>query len=109
MPRASLPSVKRRIAARGDRMDCAGGRSEMAMSRKGFRLISLIAPIALIAFNLEAQLAPETASRVDAITAKAMEETAVPSISLAVVKDGKIAYVHAYGNASLDPATPARP
>jgi CubicO group peptidase (beta-lactamase class C family) len=81
----------------------------MAMSRKGFRLISLIAPIALIAFNLEAQLAPETASRVDAITAKAMEETAVPSISLAVVKDGKIAYVHAYGNASLDPATPARP
>jgi CubicO group peptidase (beta-lactamase class C family) len=73
------------------------------------RMILLCALTTLVAFNLEAQLPPAMASRIDALTAKVMEETAVPSVSLAVVKDGKIAYVHAYGNASLDPATPARP
>jgi len=63
----------------------------------------------LLAFNLEAQLPPATTSRIDAIAEKVMEETAVPSVSLAVINDVKIAYVHAYGNATLDPATPARP
>jgi CubicO group peptidase (beta-lactamase class C family) len=72
------------------------------------RMILLFALTVLVAFNLEAQLPPTTASRIDALTAKVMEETAVPSVSLAVVKEGKIAYVHAYGNASLEPATPAR-
>ncbi|MDR3748522.1 MAG: serine hydrolase [Acidobacteriota bacterium] len=35
--------------------------------------------------------------------------TGVPSASLAVVKDGKIAYLQAYGQARLDPRTPATP
>jgi CubicO group peptidase (beta-lactamase class C family) len=73
------------------------------------RMILLFALTALVTFNLKAQLPPPTANRIDAIAAKVMEETAVPSISLAVIKDGKIAYVHAYGNARLDPATPAGP
>jgi CubicO group peptidase (beta-lactamase class C family) len=73
------------------------------------RMILLFALTALVAFNLEAQLPPATASRIDAIAAKVMEATAVPSVSLAVINDGKIAYVHAYGNANLDPAAPARP
>jgi CubicO group peptidase (beta-lactamase class C family) len=73
------------------------------------RMILLFALTALVASRLEAQLPSTTASRIDALTAKVMEETAVPSVSLAIIKDGKIAYVHAYGNASLDPVTPARP
>jgi CubicO group peptidase (beta-lactamase class C family) len=73
------------------------------------RMILLFALTAPVTFKLEAQLPPPTASRIDAIAAKVMEETAVPSVSLAVIKDGEIAYVHAYGNASLDSATPARP
>lgn len=59
--------------------------------------------------DLQAQLMPETAGRIDAIVGKVLAETSAPSVSIAVVKDGKIAYVHAYGNASLDPATPVRP
>ena len=35
--------------------------------------------------------------------------TGVPSASVAVVKDGQIAYVRAYGNAALEPRTAARP
>ena len=38
-----------------------------------------------------------------------LQTTGVPSASLAVVKDGKIAYVQAYGDARLDPHTPAQP
>ncbi|HMG52525.1 MAG TPA: serine hydrolase domain-containing protein, partial [Kofleriaceae bacterium] len=33
--------------------------------------------------------------------------TGVPSASVAAVSDGKVVYVHAYGNARLEPATPA--
>ena len=63
----------------------------------------------LAAVALHGQLPPETASRIDAIAGKVLTETNAPSVSIAVVKDSKIAYVHAYGNASLDPAIPARP
>ena len=74
------------------------------------RILSLLfALTAIVTLNLQAQLTPESTSRIDAIVAKAMEETSVPGASISVIKDGKIAYVHAYGNASLDPATPARP
>jgi D-alanyl-D-alanine carboxypeptidase len=47
--------------------------------------------------------------QIDEIAAKALADAGVPSASLAVVKDGRIAYVHAYGDARLDPAVPARP
>ncbi len=63
----------------------------------------------LAAFDLQGQLPPETSSRVDAIASQVLAETNAPSISIAIVKDGKIAYVHAYGLGSLDLATPARP
>jgi CubicO group peptidase (beta-lactamase class C family) len=35
--------------------------------------------------------------------------TGVPSASVAIVKDGQIAYLQAYGNARLEPRIPARP
>ena len=59
--------------------------------------------------SLQAQLPPETTQKIDAIAAHVLADTAAPSVSLAVVKDGKVAYVNAYGNARLNPATPARP
>ena len=59
--------------------------------------------------SLRAQLPSATASHVDALVQKALSETSAPSASIAVVKDGQIAYVKAYGNARLDPPTPSRP
>src|SRR5436190_19820995 len=46
---------------------------------------------------------------VDRIAREVLAKTGVPSASLAIVKDGRIAYVEAYGDARLDPRTPARP
>lgn len=73
------------------------------------RIALVFALMAGLALKLPAQLPPEAAGRIDAAVTKVMQESNVPSVSLAVVKDGRIAYVRAYGNASLDPAAAARP
>jgi CubicO group peptidase (beta-lactamase class C family) len=73
------------------------------------RITLLVTLTLLVAFDVQGQLPPETVSRIDAIAGKALAETGVPSVSLAVVKDSKIAYVHAYGDGCVEPPTPARP
>lgn len=52
---------------------------------------------------------PAIRSRVDRIATQVLEQTGVPSASLAVVVHGKLAYTHAYGKARLDPPAPATP
>ena len=59
--------------------------------------------------SAQTDLAPELRTTIDDVVNKVLATTGVPSASLAVVKDGKIAYVRAYGNARLDPPTPANP
>ena len=54
-------------------------------------------------------LSAELRADIDDIVHKVLATTGVPSASLAVVKDGKIAYVRAYGDARLDPRTTASP
>jgi D-alanyl-D-alanine carboxypeptidase len=54
-----------------------------------------------------AQLAPDTSRSIDAIVEKALEDKSVPSVSLAIVKDGNLAYAKAYGVARLDRGMPA--
>ena len=56
-----------------------------------------------------AQLSPELRASVDEIAEQTLTHSGTPSASVAVVKDGKIVYEHAYGNARLEPLTPARP
>ena len=46
-------------------------------------------------------------AQIDKVANDALKSSGVPSASIAVVRDGKLAYVHAYGNARLDPKTPA--
>jgi len=55
----------------------------------------------------EPSLVPQLRSKVDDIAHQVLTSTGVPSASIAVVQDGKIAYVQAYGNARLDPQTAA--
>lgn len=55
------------------------------------------------------QLSSSLQSAIDESVGKILADTRVPSASIAIVKDGKIAYVHAYGDARIDPKTPARP
>jgi CubicO group peptidase (beta-lactamase class C family) len=54
-------------------------------------------------------LAAEASSKIDEIVRKQLASTGVPSASVAVVKDGKIIYLQAYGEARLDPKTAAVP
>jgi D-alanyl-D-alanine carboxypeptidase len=54
-------------------------------------------------------LASDLRNQIDGIAHHVLETTGVPSASLAVVKDGKTAYLQAYGEARLDPRTPSQP
>ena len=72
--------------------------------------------VTLTVAGLEAQsaapLTAEQKSEIDTIARKVMEKSGIPSASLAVVKDGKLAYAQAYGKARLAPpleSTPAMP
>ena len=55
----------------------------------------------------EALLSPATRNSIDGMVRDVLSKTGVPSASLAVVQDGKIAYLQAYGSARLDPNAPA--
>jgi len=65
--------------------------------------------LSLAPLRLAAQLTPTVTAKIDVIAEQALADSGAPSASLAIVKDGRIAYLHAYGKARLDSATPARP
>ena len=83
------------------------------MNRIYYRLSLACVVTAMLASSLAAQtqpsLSPELRKNVDEIAQKVLQTTGVPSASVAIVQDGKIAYVQAYGNARLDPNAPATP
>jgi len=51
----------------------------------------------------------EAITQIDALVNGSLAKSGIPSASIAVVKDGRIVYVHAYGNARLEPVVPATP
>jgi CubicO group peptidase (beta-lactamase class C family) len=66
-----------------------------------------LAVLFVAAGGLAAQLPSTTAARIDEIAAKALADSGAPSVSIAIVQSGKIAYTKAYGKARLDPAADA--
>lgn len=73
-------------------------------------LPSLISLVALAFTALPALAAPLSATesaRVDAIASEVLASTGAPSASIAIVRDGEIAYARAYGLASLVPSRSA--
>jgi CubicO group peptidase (beta-lactamase class C family) len=67
------------------------------------RIVYLFAFIFVLSLSIDAQLSADAAARIDKAAADTLVRTGVPSASVAVVKDGKIVYVKAYGDATLDP------
>jgi D-alanyl-D-alanine carboxypeptidase len=61
------------------------------------------------ALSAEPTLSQETKSSIDAAASQVLAATKVPSASIAVVKDGQIAYLQAYGMARLSPPMEATP
>ncbi len=74
-----------------------------------FPFATLILACSCAKANAQTQLTAEMQQKIDKVATDALAKTGVPSASVAVVKDGQIAYLRAYGNARLDPSTPAKP
>ena len=55
------------------------------------------------------QLSPELRAKIDKLAATSLAKSGVPSASVAVVKDGQVVYLNAYGDARLEPKTAATP
>jgi D-alanyl-D-alanine carboxypeptidase len=80
------------------------------------RSFGLLLPAVLIAgfaVALPAQtvdaIDPALRAKIDRIASQVLEQTGVPSASVAVVQHGKLVYTHAYGMARLDPQKKATP
>jgi CubicO group peptidase (beta-lactamase class C family) len=76
-----------------------------------FRLLCLTVLLAFAGLPGYARgaLPAELSAKIDRIVNDALAKSGVPSASIAVVRDGKLAYAHAYGDARLDPKTRATP
>lgn len=77
--------------------------------KNGAIIACTLALATLLPASSYAQLAPETTRAIDAIVLKSLEEKSVPSVSIAIVKAGKLAYTQAYGMARLDQGIKATP
>ncbi|HXI19963.1 MAG TPA: serine hydrolase domain-containing protein [Gemmatimonadales bacterium] len=75
----------------------------MASFRRSTGVTILLSLAAVVPLTAQAPFE----ARVDSIAGAVLEQTGVPSASVAVVRDGRVVYAHAYGNSKLDPATPA--
>jgi D-alanyl-D-alanine carboxypeptidase len=100
------PAMTEHVSSPNSAMPPALGGTKLM--RLIFRTTLFIAIVLLISIHLRAQLPPAAAAQIDAAATKALADSGAPSASLAVVKDGQIVYVKAYGNARLEPVTPAR-
>jgi D-alanyl-D-alanine carboxypeptidase len=79
------------------------------MLRSALPLATLILAFSCARANAQTELPLGMQQKIDQVAHDALAKTGVPSASVAIVKDGQIAYLHAYGNARLDPETPAKP
>src|SRR6516165_6249112 len=88
--------------------------TEEVFMRRLFWFLAFIFFTLLLAFggftaSAQTKLAADLEQKIDKVATDALAKTGVPSASLAVVKDGQIAYLHAYGDARLDPSAAAKP
>lgn len=73
------------------------------------KAIALIAALLACSLGHAEGLNGDSKARIDHAVLAILGRTKAPSASIAVIKDGKLAYVHAYGSASLSPLVKATP
>ena len=71
-------------------------------------LVSVVLPATTHAQAIDS-LPPDLSARVAAAVADVIRTTQVPSASVGIVRDGRIAYIQAFGQARLSPPLAARP
>ncbi len=70
--------------------------------------VAAVFPLVMAAQSVE-NIDPAIKACVDRIAAQVLEQSGVPSASVALVQHGKLVYTHAYGKARLEPALAATP
>ena len=80
----------------------------MRMILRGLVLAAVLALASVPVFANDA-LPHDLAVKIDKIANDTLAKSGVPSASIAVVRDGKLVYAKAYGDARFDPKTPATP
>src|ERR1700686_2788533 len=73
------------------------------------RIVTALLVFALTAALHAQELPAEMRASIDKAAADILAKTGAPSASIAVVRDGKIVYTHAYGIANLETKLPASP
>jgi CubicO group peptidase (beta-lactamase class C family) len=71
--------------------------------------VFILLTVSLLPAQTSAPLSAALRGKVDAIVRQAVTSTGVPSASIAIVQAGAITYLQAYGDARLEPRTPALP
>ena len=73
------------------------------------RLCPILILLAASALRAQAppSISPTLREKIDAAVTQAVTSTGIPSASIAIVQDGAVTYLHAYGNGRIDPPTPA--
>ena len=81
------------------------------MPKRFLKFSLLIAFVCWLGLLLSAQtgLSSGQVARIDRLVAQTLAESGVPSASIAIVKDGRLALTKAYGDARISPPLPARP
>lgn len=72
------------------------------------RLTLVFAAIFATTLAAHAQLPADITAKIDAAADRILKETGVPSASVAIVKDGRVVYAHAYGLAHIGPDVAAQ-
>ena len=75
---------------------------------KRHKLLAAALFLAIAASSLQAQISPAQQAQIAAIANKILADTGVPSASIGIVVNGKIAYMQAFGLAQISPAIAAR-
>jgi CubicO group peptidase (beta-lactamase class C family) len=76
---------------------------------KSLSAVLILLAASLLHAQVPAPISPRLREKVDATVRQALTTTGVPSASIAIVQNGAIAYLQAYGDGRLDPHTPAQP
>ena len=82
--------------------------------RRPLRLFQSLAFFVILAATsltaiAQAQLPADLREKVDKLASEALSKSGVPSASVAVVKDGQVVYLKAYGDARVEPRVAAAP
>src|SRR3954468_22439062 len=73
------------------------------------RRAALILAVVVLRAQAQDSLPAAMRATIDSAASAVLSSTGTPSVSVAVVRDGRIVYTNAYGLARLDPATRATP